>query len=210
MKIKATFSTDEKSIQAGFGVKTNITTDPIQEHDKLSNLDFETSGHRGFQKELTFDGTPTEGSSNPVTSDGIYKFVKENSSGSESYTFDDVPTQGSKNPVTSDGIWNAIDAAKSLIADNDSDISEINDEIARIKDDKIDKVDNAHGVVYVGIPSDEYKILEIVTPLNAYNRYEFYDKSQADRAISKAIGDIETALDNIIAIQNKLIGGESE
>ncbi len=40
-------------------------------HDNLKNLDFEHSGHTGFQEELTFDAVPTENSNNPVTSDGI-------------------------------------------------------------------------------------------------------------------------------------------
>ena len=42
-----------------------------RDHTKLANLDYENSGHTGFQKELTFDTTPTADSTNPVTSGGV-------------------------------------------------------------------------------------------------------------------------------------------
>lgn len=83
------------------------------------------------QNILTFDNAPTDGSSNPVTSDGIYnamanlganllqtvrddmipEAIASIPSGGTSYTFDTTPTEGSSNPVTSDGIKSAIDAA---------------------------------------------------------------------------------------------------
>ena len=55
----------------------------------------------GKQAKLTFDSTPTEASSNPVTSNGIYVALgrKQNT-----LTFDDYPTAGSNNPVKSWGI----------------------------------------------------------------------------------------------------------
>lgn len=57
------------------------------------------------QNTLTFDNTPTDGSNNPVTSDGIYDALagKQNT-----LTFDDAPTDGSNNPVKSDGIYDAL------------------------------------------------------------------------------------------------------
>ena len=42
-----------------------------RDHTKLANLDYENSGHTGFQKELTFDTTPPKDSTNPVTSGGV-------------------------------------------------------------------------------------------------------------------------------------------
>ena len=53
------------------GVTNQTTTD----HSQLENLGFDESGHTGFQKELIFDTTPTEGSTNPVTSGGIKSVV---------------------------------------------------------------------------------------------------------------------------------------
>lgn len=60
------------------------------------------------QNTLTFDNTPTEDSTNPVTSDGIYDALalKQNT-----LTFDNAPTQGSNNPVTSGGVYDAISQA---------------------------------------------------------------------------------------------------
>ena len=61
------------------------------------------------QDKLIFDDTPTEGSKNPVTSEGIKKALDEKSDNAEvNLTFDDTPTEGSSNPVTSDGIKKAL------------------------------------------------------------------------------------------------------
>ncbi|MBO7308538.1 MAG: hypothetical protein J6V38_02785 [Kiritimatiellae bacterium] len=57
---------------------------------------------------LTFDSAPTDGSSNPVTSDGIYDALTLKQ---DVLTFDSAPTEDSSNPVTSDGIKAALDAA---------------------------------------------------------------------------------------------------
>lgn len=51
-----------------------------KKHNNLENLDYDNSGHTGFQKELTFDTTPTEDSLNPVTSDGIYSELSQKAS----------------------------------------------------------------------------------------------------------------------------------
>lgn len=59
----------------------------------------------GKQAALTFDGTPTEGSNNPVTSGGVYEAIAESQG---MITFDGTPTEGSDNPVTSNGVYEAI------------------------------------------------------------------------------------------------------
>lgn len=63
---------------------------------------------------LTFDTTPTAGSKNPVTSDGIKKAIDAKTVDLSGYqtklTFDTTPTENSTNPITSDGIKKAIDA----------------------------------------------------------------------------------------------------
>ncbi len=60
------------------------------------------------QDSLIFDDTPTEGSSNPVTSGGIYTELEEIQDRLE---FDETPTEGSTKPVTSGGIYTALQTA---------------------------------------------------------------------------------------------------
>ena len=54
------------------------------------------------QDTLTFDTTPTSGSSNPVTSGGVHAALAGKQ---DTLTFDTAPTSGSSNPVTSDGLY---------------------------------------------------------------------------------------------------------
>ena len=68
------------------------------------------------QNTLTFDSSPTENSTNPVTSDGIYTAL---SAKQNNLTFDSVPTENSTNPVTSGGLYEALsDIQESLTFDN--------------------------------------------------------------------------------------------
>lgn len=59
----------------------------------------------GKQNTLTFDNVPTNGSTNPVTSDGIYDALQLKQ---DNLTFDNVPTADSNNPVKSKGILDTI------------------------------------------------------------------------------------------------------
>ena len=54
------------------------------------------------QNTLTFDATPTDESSNPVTSNGIYAALAGKQ---DTLTFDSAPTSASTNPVTSGGLY---------------------------------------------------------------------------------------------------------
>ncbi len=122
----------------------------IKDHSKLQNLDFENSGHTGFQKELTFDNAPVNDSDNPVTSGGIYSALSEKQ---DELTFDDSPTIGSDNPVTSKGILAALnkkvdrEEGKSL-SSNDY-INEDKQKVSHLPDDASaeleKKVDKATG-----------------------------------------------------------------
>ena len=57
------------------------------------------------QGTLTFDSAPTSGSTNPVTSGGVYTALAGKQG---TLTFDSTPTENSTNPVTSGGIYNAL------------------------------------------------------------------------------------------------------
>lgn len=69
-----------------------------------SNVQTQLNGKQGT---LTFDSSPTSGSSNPVTSGGVYTAL---SGKQATLTFDSAPTASSSNPVTSGGIKTALDA----------------------------------------------------------------------------------------------------
>lgn len=59
------------------------------------------------QDALTFDQTPTDGSNNPVTSDGIADALAAKQ---DTLTLDNVPTENSDNPVKSGGVYTALAA----------------------------------------------------------------------------------------------------
>ena len=66
-----------------------------------------TNGLAAKQNALTFDSAPTSGSSNPVTSGGVFSAINTKQ---DKLTFDQTPTENSVNPVTSGGVYNAINA----------------------------------------------------------------------------------------------------
>lgn len=59
----------------------------------------------GKQDKLTFDTTPTESSTNPVTSGGVYQSL---STKQNALNFDASPTENSSNPVTSGGVYTSL------------------------------------------------------------------------------------------------------
>lgn len=73
---------------------------------------------------LTFDQTPTDGSTNPVESQGIKNYVDALRAYTDAQlalkqnllTFDQTPTAGSTNPVESQGIKNYVDALSTSIS----------------------------------------------------------------------------------------------
>ena len=66
----------------------------------------------GKEDKLRFDTVPTQNSGNPVTSGGVYDALQDMQ---ESLVFDEAPTPGSTNPVTSRGIYSALQNAQSII-----------------------------------------------------------------------------------------------
>ncbi len=64
------------------------------------------------QNTLTFDSVPTSGSTNPVTSDGIYNAIQ---GATPTIDIDGAPTEGSTNAVSSGGTYNALVSLESDI-----------------------------------------------------------------------------------------------
>lgn len=91
---------------------TNIQTAVNEASEKSQQA---LDGLDNKQDKLTFDSTPTEGSNNPVTSDGIYKAIQE---GGGSVTLDDTVTADSQNGVKSSGIYTAIKNAQDTVQGN--------------------------------------------------------------------------------------------
>lgn len=96
------------------------------------------TGLSGKQNTLTFDDTPKEGSSNPVTSDGVFKAIQAAEGGS--VTLDDNVTPDSQNGVKSSGIYLAIETANrqlnNQITNMDAIVRSHTDDIAALQEFK--------------------------------------------------------------------------
>lgn len=124
----ATIGDTSHATQADKDGKGNVIADTYYKVTDAATV------HKSFQNQinskqdkLTFDKTPTAGSTNPVTSDGIKDAIDslgasvaagfatkdELSSYQTKLTFDSTPTDNSPNPVASGGIKTAIDTAVS-------------------------------------------------------------------------------------------------
>ena len=83
----------------GTNVARNFTS---FDHDRfIENI---TALGSDKQDALTFDASPTEDSTNPVTSGGVYTSLAGKQ---DTLTFDSAPTSASTNPVTSGGVYDA-------------------------------------------------------------------------------------------------------
>jgi hypothetical protein len=102
--------TGSKTFSGGVVLSSNITANGTTiSPTELSYIDGATSNLQlqinGKQNTLTFDSTPTSGSSNPATSGGIYTALGTKQA---TLTFDSTPTVSSSNPCTSGGIYTAL------------------------------------------------------------------------------------------------------
>lgn len=70
-----------------------------------TNAEAITALQEGKQGTLTFDSTPVEGSTNPVTSGGVYSAIQ---SATPTIDVDPTPTDGSENPVASGGVYDEL------------------------------------------------------------------------------------------------------
>ena len=89
-------STDKKTEIKMSAPKSTISISGAKgtkNHQTLYNLDYENSGHTGFQKELTFDDTPTANSDNPVKSGGIKTELDKKANTSDVYTKAEADTE---------------------------------------------------------------------------------------------------------------------
>lgn len=68
---------------------------------KVNNVSPDSSGNVA----LPVDAAPTDGSSNPVSSNGVYDALAGKQ---DTLTIDAAPTAGSSNPVSSDGVYDAL------------------------------------------------------------------------------------------------------
>ena len=88
---------DKQDTLVGSGTGQNIKT--------INNTSIVGTGNISVQPTLTFDSEPTNNSTNPVTSGGVYSAL---SGKQNTLTFDDSPTSGSNNPVKSGGVYTAL------------------------------------------------------------------------------------------------------
>lgn len=107
---------------------STTSNNPIKNSTVAAKFNSVDSAISGKQDKLTFDNAPKIDSTNPVTSDGVFKAVDKVFNDSKSYTdtklakkqdkltFDSTPTANSSNPVTSGGVKTAIDAVDAKFA----------------------------------------------------------------------------------------------
>lgn len=138
--------------------KMNVGGTTTKEHNKLKNLDFEHSGHTGFQKKLSVE---------------ILKILEEMLGGCIS--LDDG--SGGKMRI----YYDAIDASPNCTLN----LNLGGGSIENCTDAKIE------GLRFLDTTGNMVDLSSVISGLN------------------DQLGNIETALDNIIAIQTSLIGGES-
>ena len=100
-----TFHAGNKEIQLSADGSIAPTTNPDLT-TAIVTLDYLNQVLEGYLSTLTFDDTPTDGSTNPVTSDGIYEALQDVIAMiPDELTIDDTVTEESENPVTSGGIY---------------------------------------------------------------------------------------------------------
>lgn len=102
-----TFHAGNKEIQLSADGSIAPTTNPDLT-TAIVTLDYLNQVLEGYLSTLTFDDTPTDGSTNPVTSDGIYEALQDVIAMIPDLTIDDTVTEESENPVTSSGIYTFI------------------------------------------------------------------------------------------------------
>lgn len=91
-------------------IDSGIHAAKVQAEGAASGVTALQSAMSGKQDKLTFDSTPTSGSSNPVTSGGIYDALA-----GMSIATDAVPTEGSTKAVQSGGVYDALQGKQNTL-----------------------------------------------------------------------------------------------
>lgn len=99
--VNVSVPTNNNQLTNGAGYQTEANVRGIVTGYGYSTVTQLNNGLAGKQNTLTFDTTPTEGSSNPVTSGGVYAAFAQAIAGLYTYkgsvaTYDDLPTSGNK------------------------------------------------------------------------------------------------------------------
>lgn len=90
----------------------DLPEEPLTRVEQYLDYIARNGGTGGGSVDITIDSAPTQGSTNAVSSGGVYAALVGKQ---DALTFDTVPTEGSDNPVTSDGLYVALDKVKSHI-----------------------------------------------------------------------------------------------
>lgn len=99
--VNVTVPTNNNQLTNGAGYQTAANVRSIVTGYGYATTTQLQNGLAGKEDTLTFDTTPTEGSSNPVTSGGVYSAFAQAISGLYTYkgsvaTYDDLPSTGNK------------------------------------------------------------------------------------------------------------------
>lgn len=107
---KSTWSGKQDEIDSSHKLSADLVDDSISTNKFVTAA--EKTSWDNKQSALTFDNTPTENSTNPVTSGGVYAALADKQG---TLTFDTTPTENSTNPVTSGGLYDVIGDVETLI-----------------------------------------------------------------------------------------------
>lgn len=186
--------------------------------------------HDEKQDKLTFDSTPTAGSSNPVTSNGIVTYLLNNYYNNqwvdmhllelqqamnaaiegieENYQplldFDTAPTQNSTNPVTSGGVYTALQNVQPDLS-NYYDKDDI-DEGNRVVSTALNRLNSDVDDLQSDLDSNYYTETEVDDLLDGKQDTLTFDTAPTQNSTNpvtsgglyNVLGDIETALTTII------------
>lgn len=180
-----------------------------KDHSKLKNLGFDESGHTGFQRELTFDESPTEDSVNPVTSGG----VKAALDGKVNVK---IPTNGGATSVNGGSVFASIYS----IGSGDLASLYFGSKVGEPETGADSLEVPSYGLITALLGEKQDKLTFDTTPTagssnpvtsngiksaldEKANSSDVYTKAEID----SMIGDIEDAANGIIALQESYIGG---
>lgn len=167
--------------------------------NQLADKDYVTDLLKDKQDTLTFDTTPTAGSSNPVTSAGIREAIDNATPNLE---YDDLPTKDSKKLVRSGDIYSYIEDIKVTIPETASSTNKLVDSDSLEAKDYAPKKEVGDLVVHLGEAVDErITPIEKKIPEDASESNQLADKAYVD----KKVGDSATTIGQTITGVNNTL-----